>query len=138
MLIATAGAMVPDGVDAAATLHDEGVAAAVLNLTSADRLYRGLTEARRAHVRRATVGAGAGHLDALLSPAERRAPIVTVLDGASHALAFLGATWGAPVVPLGADRFGQVGTRADLYREELIDTESIVNAALLALDLGEA
>jgi pyruvate dehydrogenase E1 component len=60
-----------------------------------------------------------------------------VLDGSSHALAFLGTAFGAPVVPLGVDHFGQVGTRAELYREELIDAESIVNAALLALDLDE-
>ncbi len=136
VVVATAGAMIPEAVAAATALHDEGVAAAVLNLTSADRLYAGLAEARRAHVRRATAGPDAGHLAALLPPAERRAPIVTVLDGASHALAFLGGAYGAPVVPLGVDRFGQVGTRADLYREELIDAESIVNAALLALDLG--
>jgi pyruvate dehydrogenase complex dehydrogenase (E1) component len=47
------------------------------------------------------------------------------------------APFGAPVVPLGADSFGQVGTRAELYRELLIDAESIVNAALLALEIGE-
>ncbi|MDP9371946.1 MAG: pyruvate dehydrogenase, partial [Chloroflexota bacterium] len=116
VVIATAGAMVAEAFDAATTLHDEGIAAVVLNLTSADRLYRGLVDARHAHVRRATVGAGVGHLDTLLRRAERRAPIVTVLDGASHALAFLGAAYGAPLVPLGADRFGQVGTRAELYR----------------------
>jgi pyruvate dehydrogenase E1 component len=62
---------------------------------------------------------------------------VTVLDGASHTLSFLGSAFGAPVVPLGVDHFGQTGTRAELYREELIDAESIVNAALLALELGE-
>ncbi|CAA9585464.1 MAG: Pyruvate dehydrogenase E1 component like, partial [uncultured Thermomicrobiales bacterium] len=138
ILVATAGAMVPEAVAAAATLHDEGVAAVVLNLTSADRLYAGLAGARRNHVRRATAGAEAGHLVELIRPAERRVPIVTVLDGASHALSFLGSAFGAPVVPLGVDRFGQVGTRAELYRAELIDAESIVNAALLALDLGEA
>ena len=59
------------------------------------------------------------------------------MDGASHALSFLGAAYGAPVVPLGVDRFGQSGERDALYREELIDAESIVNAALLALELGE-
>jgi pyruvate dehydrogenase E1 component len=135
--IATAGALVPEAVAAARLLHEEGVAAVVLNVTSADRLYAGFSAARRAHVRTATVGAGAGHLGTLLGPDERRAPLITVLDGASHALSFLGAAYGAPVVPLGVDRFGQSGERDALYREELIDAESIVNAALLALELGE-
>ncbi|MGN6699517.1 MAG: pyruvate dehydrogenase, partial [Thermomicrobiales bacterium] len=137
VVIATAGAMIPEAAEATVRLHDEGIAAVLLNITSADRLYRGLVAARRAHVRDATVGPAAGHLATLLPPNERRTPIVTVLDGASHALAFLGTAFGAPVVPLGVDHFGQVGTRAELYREELIDAESIVNAALLALDLDE-
>ena len=38
-------------------------------------------------------------------------------------------------MPLGVDEFGQSGTRADLYRYYGIDGESIVSAALLALDL---
>ena len=56
-------------------------------------------------------------------------PIVTVLDGASHTLAFLGGAFGAPVVPLGVDRFGQSGTIGDLYAYAGIDTDHIVEAA---------
>lgn len=137
VLIAVAGALVPEAVAAAGMLHAEGVAATVLNLTSADRLYAGLRGRRLGHVLAATVSPAAGHLDALIPPAERRAPIVTVLDGASHALAFLGGVFGAPVVPLGVDTFGQSGARADLYREAAVDSESIVNAALVALGLRE-
>ena len=76
-----------------------------------------------------------GHLERLIPANERRAPIVTVQDGASHSLAFLGSAWGVPVVPLGVDEFGQSGTRADLYRQTGIDADEIVNAAMLALDL---
>ena len=135
--IAVAGAMVPEAVVAAQQLHAEGVAATVLNLTSPDRLFAGLRRQRRAHVTSATVSPAAGHLERLILPGERRAPIVTVLDGASHALAFLGGVYGAPVVPLGVDRFGQSGARASLYREEGIDTDSIVNAALVGLGLED-
>jgi len=136
VVIATSGALLPEAFAATQLLHDEGIAATLINVTSADRLYRGLAEARRAHVRGATAGADSGHLATLLPAADRRAPLVTVLDGASHSLAWLGSAFGAPVVPLGVDAFGQVGTRADLYRDQLIDTESVVNAALLALELG--
>jgi pyruvate dehydrogenase E1 component len=61
-----------------------------------------------------------------------------VHDGASHALAFLGSAFGAPVVPLGVDDFGQSGSRAALYRAYGIDVDTIVNAALLALELPAA
>ena len=133
--IAVAGAMVPEAIEAAQLLHQEGVAANVLNLTSPGQLYRGLADARRGHLRRGTSGFDAGHLGELIPPQERRAPIVTVEDGASHALAFLGSAFGAPVIPLGVDEFGQSGSRADLYRHYGVDPESIVSAALLALDL---
>ena len=133
--IAVAGAMVPEAIEAAQTLREEGVAANVLNLTGPGLLYRGLAEARRQHLRRGTTSADVGHLGTLIPPDERRAPIVTVHDSASHALAFLGSAFGAPVVPLGIDEFGQSGSRADLYRHYAVDAESIVTAALLALDL---
>jgi pyruvate dehydrogenase E1 component len=41
-----------------------------------------------------------------------------------------------PVVPLGVDQFGQSGSRAALYETTGIDTNQIVNAAMLALELG--
>ena len=87
----------------------------MIDVTSPDLLYRGLAKPRRRHLQRGTSAADAGHLGELIRPGERRAPIVTVHDGASHALAFLGSAFGAPVVPLGVDHFGQSGTRADLY-----------------------
>ncbi|MCC6178762.1 MAG: pyruvate dehydrogenase [Chloroflexi bacterium] len=136
MHIAAAGAMIPEAVEAARLLHAEGVAANVLNLTSPSLLYRGLADARRRHLRQGTTGVDVGHLAELIPAEERRAPIVTVHDGASHALSFLGSAFGARLVPLGVDDFGQSGTRADLYRHYGIDAESIVSSALLALDLS--
>ena len=67
-------------------------------------------------------------LDALF-PAERAAPIVTVLDGHPHTLAFLSAIRGAPIACLGVDDFGQSGDVDDLYRYFGIDADTIVGAA---------
>jgi len=134
--LVAAGAMIPEAIEAAKILHDEGVAANVINVTSPGLLYRGLADARHSHLRQGTTGADAGHIGELILPEECRAPIVTIQDGASHALSFMGSAFGARVVPLGVDEFGQSGTRPDLYRYYGIDSESIVSAALLALDLG--
>ena len=99
----------------------------MINVTSPGRLYHGLRRGRGAATcAQGTTGAEAGHLGELILPDERRAPIVTVQDGASHALSFLGSAFGARVVPLGVDEFGQSGTRADLYRYYGIDAENIV------------
>jgi len=133
--IATGGIMVPEAVRAAELLQAEGVAANVINVTSAAKLYDGLRDARRAQLDDAHAPLDLGHLETLIPRGERRAPIVTVQDGASHSLAFLGTAWGVPVVPLGVDEFGQSGSRGDVYRKVGIDAERIFNAAMLALDL---
>jgi pyruvate dehydrogenase E1 component len=135
--IAAGGIMVPDAVAAAERLHTEGVAANVINVTSGNRLYDTLRRARGAQLADANSQLDLGHLETLFPVDERRAPIVTVQDGASHSLAFLGSVYGVPVVPLGVDQFGQSGSRAALYKTTGIDTDQIVNAAMLALDLAE-
>lgn len=135
--IATGGIMVPEAVEAARRLHAEGVAANVITVTSPQKLYTAVRDARRAQLRDAYAPTDLGHLETLIPSGERRAPIVTVQDGASHSLAFLGSAWGVPVVPLGVDEFGQSGARRDLYHKMGIDAEEIFNAALLALDLAQ-
>jgi pyruvate dehydrogenase E1 component len=135
--LAAGGIMVPEAIAAAAILRREGVAANVVNVTSADRLFETLRTARRRQLDDAGAPSALGHLDVLFPPDERRAPIVTVEDGASHALAFLGGAYGAPVVPLGVDEFGQSGSREALYRKVGIDVDRIVAAALLALELRD-
>ena len=133
--IATGGIMAPEAVEAARRLQEEGVAVNVINVTSANLLYSQIRDARRAQLRDAHSPLSLGHLETLIPSDERRAPIVSVQDGASHSLAFLGSAWGVPVVPLGVDEFGQSGARNDIYRKVGIDTDQIVNAGLLALDL---
>jgi pyruvate dehydrogenase E1 component len=120
--LATAGTLVPEVVAAADYLRREGVAVNVLNLPSPRRLY----EAWRA--------GGARALDWLLPPDEAGAPIVTVHDAASHALAWLGSVHGAPVTALGVDGFGQSGARDALYRAFRLDTESVIAAGFAAAD----
>jgi len=58
---------------------------------------------------------------------------VSVLDGHSHALAFIGAALGVPQQALGVDDFGQSGARADLYRHYGIDAVAIARAAQVLL-----
>ena len=136
VLIAAAGAIIPEAIVAAHELYAEGVAATVLNLTSADALYGQLQARYRRSIHSARLDDVDFQLDRLIAPAERKAPIVTVLDGASHALSFIGGVFGQTVIPLGVDRFSQSGSRSDLYENEAIDADSIANAALIGLSLS--
>lgn len=135
--VVASGAVATEAVAAVRELHREEVAADLVIVTSADRLAAELHDRRLGGVRDRRGGHDPGHLGTLFPAATRRAPIVTVHDGASHALAFLGGAFGAPVVPLGVDTFGQSGRVADLYAAAGIDADHIFEAALLALDLAE-
>lgn len=133
LVIAATGAVVPEAVAAAHLLAAEGVRATVLDLTSPDRLYRQWRTALRDAARVADTHIRPHHLDALILANERRVPILTVHDSASHTMAWLGSVHGARVVPVGVDDFGQSGTIADLYGVFDLLPEQLVNAALVAL-----
>ncbi len=133
VLIAACGAIVPQALEAARLLStDEGVEATVLCLSSPDRLYRDWQARRTAPLRGRT--GSRSHLERLLLPDERGVPVVTVIDGASHSLAFVGSGLGVRSVALGVDRFGQTGSQAEVYAEYGIDAPSIATAALVALE----
>ncbi|HEX5598518.1 MAG TPA: pyruvate dehydrogenase [Micromonosporaceae bacterium] len=131
--LAASGAVLPETLAAAAELADEGIAAHVVDITSLDRLYSSWQRTLRQGVRTATVPSIPG---ALRSAFGDRAPVVTVHDAASHAMAWLGSALGVPCVPLGVDEFGQSGTVRDLYGRHDLLPGSIVNAALAALSLS--
>jgi pyruvate dehydrogenase E1 component len=131
--LAGCGAVLPEVLAAAAELSEEGIAASVVDVTSADRLYRAWQRTLRQGVRTATAPSIPG---ALRTAFPDRAPIVTVHDAASHTLSWLGSALGVPAVSLGVDSFGQSGAVADLYRAHDLDPGSIVNAALAALSLS--
>ena len=131
--LAGCGAVLPEVLAAAAELGDEGIAAHVVDITSADRLYRAWQRTLRHAVRNATAPSIPGALRTVFPDL---APIVTVHDAASHTLSWLGSALGVPAVSLGVDAFGQSGAVSDLYRAHDLDAGSIVNAALAALSLG--
>jgi len=150
--LAGSGAVLPEVLAAAAELGEEGIAANVVDITSADRLYRAWQRTLRQGVRTATVPSIPGALRSAFgdrafgrqASGDRgwgdrgsgdRAPIVTVHDAASHTLSWLGSALGVPAVSLGVDSFGQSGAISDLYRAHDLDSGSIVNAALAALSL---
>ncbi|PMP75811.1 MAG: pyruvate dehydrogenase, partial [Chloroflexus aggregans] len=118
--IVTGGTLVPEAVAAAQYLHREGVAVNVINLTSARRVFEQWKQG--------------SDMSWLIPPSERNAPIVTVHDAASHALAWLGSIHGAPLRALGVDQFGQSGARDDLYRAFGLDPFSIAEAAFELID----
>jgi pyruvate dehydrogenase E1 component len=114
--IVAVGAMVPEALEAA-----EEIDAEVVCLTSPDLVFRAVQA-------RAGLADAEDAILARLFPQPR--PLVTVLDGHPHTLAFLAGVHGAPIACLGVSQFGQSGDIADLYRHHGVDAETIVGAAL--------
>ncbi|MFG2799939.1 transketolase-like TK C-terminal-containing protein [Streptomyces pseudovenezuelae] len=121
--IAAMGAVVPEALAASARLTALGTPADVICVSSPDLLFRAL---RSRHAQEAD---SAWILDQVF-PAHRATPLVTVLDGHPHTLAFLAGVNQVRAAHLGVTRFGQSGDLPDVYREHGIDADSIVNAGL--------
>ncbi|HEV2812065.1 MAG TPA: 1-deoxy-D-xylulose-5-phosphate synthase N-terminal domain-containing protein [Solirubrobacteraceae bacterium] len=114
--IVAVGALVPEALVAA-----EEVDAEVVVLTSPDLIFRAL------QARRGLRDGDDAILDRLFAEPK---PLVTLLDGHPHTLAFLGGVHGVPVSSLGVTAFGQSGDIAELYAYHGIDSETVVGAAL--------
>jgi pyruvate dehydrogenase E1 component len=125
--ICAMGALMPEALDAAGRLEALGFGADVICVTSPDLLFRAV-RARRGYGQ-----ADAWILDVLL-PADRARPMITVLDGHPHTLAFLAGVNEVPGTHLGVTGFGQSGDLADVYRYHGLDPDSIVAAALDLID----
>jgi pyruvate dehydrogenase E1 component len=126
--IVAVGVLVVEACAAADELAAAGIPADVICMTSADLVFR----AQQA--RRGLAGGEDSILDELFPP-ERPTPLVTVLDGHPHALAFLSGVTHTPIACLGVQDFGQSGDVQDLYRHFGIDADTVVGAALDLLEL---
>jgi pyruvate dehydrogenase E1 component len=126
LAIVACGMVLPEAIEAHRQILEDIPAAGLLIVTSADRLHRGWIHSQR------TNGAFHGapsYIERLLSALPASAGLVTVLDGHSAALSWLGSVAGHRVVALGVERFGQSGDINDLYRTYGLDADAIVGAA---------
>lgn len=121
--LAAMGAVVPEALAAAERLDSIGIAADVVCVTSPGLLFDAV-QARAGH------GDGPTWVLDAAFPARRAAPMVTVLDGHPHTIAFLAGINQVRAMHLGVTRFGQSGDIDDVYRHHGLDADSIVRAAL--------
>lgn len=121
--IVAMGATVTEGLDAITLLEQAGVDAELIVTTSPDRLFTAMQS-------RSGLSDGSSWILETLFPASQPAPLVTVLDGHPHTLAFLGAFSAGSARHLGVTKFGQSGDLESVYDWHGIDAASIARAAL--------
>ena len=121
--IAAMGAITTEALAAAERLDAAGVPSDVICVTSPGLLFRALL------ARQGQANTQTWILDQVF-PASRATPLVTVLDGHPHTLAFLATINQVPSTTLGVTRFGQSGSIPDVYRYHGVDTDAIIRAGL--------
>lgn len=121
------GALVPEALSAADRLAALGRPADVVCVTSPSLLFDAVQS------RRGMSDAPQWILDTVL-PTATAGPMVTVLDGHPHTLAFLAGVHCVPATHLGVSRFGQSGDLSTVYRYHQVDADAIVGAALDLVD----
>ncbi len=119
-VIAYAGALAPEALDAAGLVGEDRRDVGLLAITSADRLHAGWSQAQES--------GGLSHIERLLDAVPRNAGLVTVIDAHPATLSWLGAVHGHRTRALGVRHFGQTGTIADLYRAAGIDAQAVAAA----------
>ena len=126
------GAMIPEAINSSISLLNEGIYLNVINVTGPGKLYRSYQEWSKSSI---YAEQDQVFMPELLTSSERKSPIVTVIDGHSHSLSWIGSAIGAQCYPLGVNDFGQSGDTNDLYREYGLDAGSISAACYGALGL---
>ena len=127
LTICAMGAVIPEALSAAERMEQQGYGVDVVCVTSPGLLFQAL-QARRG------LADGPNWILDEVFPGQRARPMVTVLDGHPHTLAFLPTIHGIPGTHLGVSRFGQAGDLNSVYRYHGIDTESIIGAGLDLID----
>lgn len=123
VVLVTMGAMVSEALAAAERLKIMGTETEIVCVTSPGLLWEAL-QSRRGHQK------GPSWVLDQIFPSERALPIVTVLDGHPHTLAFLTEVNEVKGRHLGVSGFGQSGELDAVYKYHRIDADSIIEAAL--------
>lgn len=116
------GVMVPEAAKASHELLSDGVYASVVNCVSPDLVHRAWLVADQFAME---------GLQPLIR--SRPAPAVTVIDGHPSALSWVGSMLGVRARPLGVTKFGESGSREQLYGSAGIDVDAICLACFSAL-----
>jgi pyruvate dehydrogenase E1 component len=124
LAICYSGALAAEALAAHQALLEDIPGAGLLAITSADRLHADWLAGLRA--------GGDSAVARLLAALAPDAALITVIDGHSATLSWLGAVARHRIYPLGVEHFGQSGDLPDLYRVYGLDVDAIVDAAASA------
>ncbi len=130
--IVFSGALAPEVKEAVEILKEDIPDISVLMVTSSDRLYK---DWRLSQKQRSIGNKVNSRIEDLFSNTVSDSLIVSVIDGHSSSLSWIGGAVNRKIISLGVDEFGQSGNIIDLYKVYGIDSNSIVDACAQAFSL---
>ena len=91
----------------------------ILIVTSPDKLYSDWMNAKGNNT--------VSHIEKMLESYNRNTSLITLIDGHSSSLAWIGSVLGHKVYPMGLNKFGQSGDLDEIYKYTNIDFKSIID-----------
>ena len=101
-------------------IQEEEVNLGILIVSSPDKIY---TDWEKSKNKDREIS----HIEKILKKADENSTLITIIDGHSSALAWLGSVRGHKVYPLGVREFGQSGDLNEIYEYSNIDFKSIID-----------
>jgi len=120
LLIISTGVIVGEVMNCINTLKEENLSIGVFVVTSPDKLYRDWEYSTKKINYKS-------HLEKKLLNIDTNTPIITIIDGHSSALSWIGSVKGQKVIPMGVNNFGKSGDLKEVYEFNEIDLNSIVD-----------
>ena len=129
------GAIIPEVLQATKILEEWEVDCNVINVTGPGVLFDKYQKWIHNKFNNGKSSVNQNPIISLLDNINTKVPAITVTDSHPHSLVWIGAALGAQTYSLGINDFGQSGELEKLYEEYMLDSKTIVEACLDALNI---
>ena len=120
IVLITTGVMIAEVMKSYEALINDGLNISVLLVVSPDKIYNDWHKLIKSNNKKS-------HIEKVLHNISLSASLITIIDGHSSALSWIGSVLGHKVYPLGVDKFGQSGNLDEVYKDNNIDFKSIID-----------
>ena len=121
IVIICSGIIVEEVLKCKENLINDSISLSILLAISPDKLYRDWENSKK-------VSSEKSHIEKKLDNITKDVPIITIIDGHSSSLSWIGSVKGHKIFPLGVNKFGQSGDLKEIYEYTNIDFKSIIDS----------
>ena len=120
VVILCTGVIVGEVMECTKNMSDDEIKIGVIEIISPDKIYKEWEDSKKSSNR-------ISHIEGLLTDINKNLPLVTIIDGHSSALSWIGGVFGHKIFPMGVNKFGKSGDLQEIYEYTKIDVKSIID-----------